>query len=98
VVAVSWLEVDTTTSTAAAPPIVTVAPATKFEPLIVTLTPPMVVPLFGEMPLTLTEDGLVEELPHADTKSATAQTTADLRKGSCGEMAMSNYATPRTTR
>jgi len=68
---------------AAVPPIATVTPAAKFEPLIVTFVPPTDVPLFGEMLVTLMADGLVEELPHADTTSATAHITTGLRKGSC---------------
>ena len=43
----------TTTLVAAAPPNVTVAPATKFVPVIVTLVPPTVEPEFGEIALTV---------------------------------------------
>ena len=42
----------TTTPVAAAPPIVTVAPAAKFPPVIVTAVPPDVDPLFGDTLVT----------------------------------------------
>src|SRR6202163_4767953 len=41
----------TTTFVAAVPPNVTVAPAAKFVPVIVTAVPPAVDPLFGDTPL-----------------------------------------------
>jgi hypothetical protein len=41
------------TLVAAVPPIVTVAPAAKFVPAIVTAVPPAVVPLFGDTPATV---------------------------------------------
>jgi hypothetical protein len=44
---------STTTVVAAVPPIVTVAPVTKFVPVMVTGVPPAVDPLFGEMPVTV---------------------------------------------
>jgi hypothetical protein len=44
---------DTTTSVAAVPPNVTVAPVAKFVPVIVTAVPPAVVPLFGNTPVTV---------------------------------------------
>jgi hypothetical protein len=43
----------TVTLVAAVPPIVTVAPASKFVPVIVTAVPPLVVPEFGEIALTV---------------------------------------------
>jgi len=43
----------TTTLVAAVPPIVTVAPAPKSVPVIVTAVPPFVVPEFGEIALTV---------------------------------------------
>jgi hypothetical protein len=53
VVAVIVVLLTTTTLDAAAPPIVTVAPAAKFVPVIVTPVPPAVVPLFGEILVTV---------------------------------------------
>ena len=47
VVAVICVPLTTTTLVAAALPNVTVAPVTKFAPVIVTAVPPAVVPLFG---------------------------------------------------
>jgi hypothetical protein len=51
-----------TTLVAAAPPNVTVAPAAKFAPVIVTAVPPAVDPLFGDTLLTVggvvTPDGV----------------------------------------
>jgi hypothetical protein len=47
VVAVIVVLFVTTTFVAAVPPNVTVAPAAKFVPVIVTAVPPAVVPLFG---------------------------------------------------
>jgi hypothetical protein len=41
------------TFVAAVPPNVTVAPAAKFAPVIVTAVPPAVVPLFGDTLLTV---------------------------------------------
>jgi hypothetical protein len=52
VVAVIVVLFTTTTFVAAAAPNVTVAPAAKFVPVIVTAVPPAVVPLFGETLLT----------------------------------------------
>ena len=49
----------------------------------VIFVPPTVVPLFGEIPVTVTEEGLVEEPPHADTNSAAAGINASLLKGWC---------------
>jgi hypothetical protein len=43
----------TTTPVAAVPPNVTVAPAAKFVPVIVTAVPPPVDPLFGDTLLTV---------------------------------------------
>ena len=48
VVAVICVALTTTTLVAAALPNVTVAPAAKFAPVIVTAVPPAVEPLFGE--------------------------------------------------
>ena len=53
VVAVIVVLFTTTTLVAAVPPIVTVAPAAKFVPVIVTDVPPLVEPLFGVMLVTL---------------------------------------------
>ena len=47
VVHVIDVKLTTTTDVHATPPIVTVAPAKKPEPMIVTLTPPVVAPLAG---------------------------------------------------
>jgi hypothetical protein len=52
-VAVIVVLLVTTTFVAAAAPNVTVAPAAKFVPLIVTAVPPAVVPLFGLTPVTV---------------------------------------------
>jgi ornithine cyclodeaminase/alanine dehydrogenase-like protein (mu-crystallin family) len=51
----------TVTPVAATPPKLTVAPLTKFVPLIVTDVPPAVVPLFGERLLTVGAGLLVVE-------------------------------------
>src|SRR5439155_924687 len=59
VVAVICVPLTTTTLVAAVPPNVTVAPETKFVPVIVTLVPPPTGPLFGTTLLTL---GAGEEL------------------------------------
>ena len=53
VVAVMVVLFTTTTLVAAVPPNVTVAPAAKFVPVIVTAVPPDVDPLFGETLLTV---------------------------------------------
>jgi hypothetical protein len=53
VVAVIWVPLTTTTFVAAALPNVTVAPATKFDPVIVTAVPPAVDPVFGNTVLTV---------------------------------------------
>src|SRR4029077_17837065 len=53
VVAVICVPLTTTTFVAAVPPNVTVAPAAKFVPVIVTAVPPAVDPLFGETLLTV---------------------------------------------
>ena len=53
VLAVMVVLFTTTTLVAAAPPNVTVAPAAKFVPAIVTAVPPDVDPLFGETLLTV---------------------------------------------
>ena len=55
VVAVMLVLLATITFVAAVPPNVTVAPATKFVPLIVTAVPPAVEPLLGETLLTVGE-------------------------------------------
>jgi hypothetical protein len=53
VVAVILVLLTTTTLVAAVPPNVTVAPAAKFVPVIVTAVPPAVEPVFGETLLTV---------------------------------------------
>jgi hypothetical protein len=53
VVAVIVVLFVTDTFAAAAPPNVTVAPAAKFVPVIVTAVPPAVDPLFGETVVTV---------------------------------------------
>jgi hypothetical protein len=53
VVAVIVVLFDTATFVAAVPPNVTVAPATKFVPVMVTAVPPNVEPLLGLAPLTV---------------------------------------------
>src|SRR5204863_527820 len=53
VVAVICVPLTTTTLVAAAAPNVTVAPAAKFDPVIVTAVPPAVDPLFGATLLTV---------------------------------------------
>jgi hypothetical protein len=53
VVAVIWVPLTTTTFVAALPPNVTVAPAAKFVPVIVTDVPPAIVPLLGETLVTV---------------------------------------------
>ena len=53
VVAVICVPLTTTTLVAAAAPNVTVAPAAKFVPVIVTAVPPTVGPLFGDTLLTV---------------------------------------------
>ena len=53
VVAVIDVLLTTTTFVAAVPPNVTVAPAAKFVPVIVTDVPPAVEPLFGDTLLTV---------------------------------------------
>ena len=53
VVAVIVVLFTTTTFVAAVPPNVTVAPAAKFVPVIVTAVPPAVGPLFGDTLLTV---------------------------------------------
>ena len=52
VVAVICVPLTATTFVAAADPNVTVAPDAKFVPMIVTLVPPAVVPVFGKTLLT----------------------------------------------
>ena len=52
VVAVICVPLTTTTLLAAAPPNVTVVPAAKFVPVIVTAVPPAAGPLFGDTLLT----------------------------------------------
>src|SRR5438105_2114087 len=67
----------TITDVAAMPPIATDAPDAKFDPVMVTGTPPTVDAAFGVM-LAIrgaVEDGAVEELPHADAATAAATTT-----------------------
>lgn len=58
VVAVRVVLLPNETFVAAVVPNVTVAPETKFVPVIVTLAPPAVVPVFGDTPVTV---GAVEE-------------------------------------
>jgi hypothetical protein len=53
VVAVMLVLLTTTTLVAAFPPIVTVAPAAKFVPAIVTAVPPTVGPVFGATLVTV---------------------------------------------
>src|SRR5205823_11966521 len=53
VVAVICVALTTTTFVAAVPPKVTVAPAAKFVPVIVTPVPPAAGPVFGLTPLTV---------------------------------------------
>jgi hypothetical protein len=53
VVAVMVVAFTTTTLVAAVPPKLTVAPAAKFVPVIVTEVPPDVDPLFGDTVLTV---------------------------------------------
>ena len=53
VVAVMLVLLTTTTFVAAVPPNVTVAPATKLVPVIVTAVPPAVEPPFGDTLLTV---------------------------------------------
>jgi hypothetical protein len=53
VVAVICVPLTTTTLLAAALPNVTVAPAAKFVPVIVTAVPPAVVPLLGDTLVTV---------------------------------------------
>ena len=53
VVAVIRVALTTTTFVAAVPPKVTVAPAAKFVPVIVTPVPPAAGPVFGLTPLTV---------------------------------------------
>jgi hypothetical protein len=52
VIAVMVVPFTTTTLVAAVPPNVTVAPAAKFVPVIVTAVPPATGPLFGDTLLT----------------------------------------------
>jgi hypothetical protein len=52
-VAVICVALTTTTLVAAVPPNVTVAPAAKFVPVIVTAVPPAVGPVFGDMLVTV---------------------------------------------
>src|SRR5712692_10179643 len=47
VVAVIWVALTTTTFVAAVPPNITVAPITKFVPVMVTAVPPAAAPLLG---------------------------------------------------
>ena len=61
VVAVICVPLTTTTFVAAAPPNVTVAPAAKFVPVIVTAVPPAAGPLFGDTPLTVGIATMVHE-------------------------------------
>jgi hypothetical protein len=49
VIAVMLVALTTTTLVAAVPPKVTVAPAAKFAPVIVTPVPPTIVPVLGDM-------------------------------------------------
>ena len=53
VVAVMVVLLTTAILVAAVPPNVTVAPAAKFVPVIVTAVPPVVEPAFGDTPLTV---------------------------------------------
>ena len=76
VVAVIVVGLATATSVAAAPPIVTLAPATKLAPLIVSGVPPALDPAFGLTPVMrgAVEEGAVSDPPHAD---ASARQTED---------------------
>ena len=56
VMQVRVVALDTTTLVAAAPPMVTMGVPLKFVPVIVTLVPPAVLPLVGEMLVTLGGD------------------------------------------
>ena len=60
VVAVIVVLFTTTTFVAAMPPNVTVAPAAKFVPVIVTAVPPAVGPLFGDTLVTVGGDHVGE--------------------------------------
>ena len=53
VVAVIWVALTTTTLVAAAVPNVTVAPAAKLVPVMVTAVPPAVEPVFGDTVVTV---------------------------------------------
>jgi hypothetical protein len=53
VAAVIWVPLTTTTLVAAVAPNLTVAPAAKFVPVIVTAVPPAAGPVFGDTALTV---------------------------------------------
>ncbi|MNQ66367.1 hypothetical protein D3C85_808580 [compost metagenome] len=53
VVAVIWVALSTVTPDADAPPKVTAVAPVKFVPVMVTLVPPPVGPLFGEIDVTV---------------------------------------------
>ena len=53
VVAVIVVELVTLTPVAALPPMVTVAPLTKFVPVMVTLVPPAIGPELGDIAVTV---------------------------------------------
>jgi hypothetical protein len=63
VVAVMLDELVTLTPVAETPPIVTVAPARKLDPPMVTSVPPAVGPEESEMPVTLGAEETVQEFP-----------------------------------
>jgi len=79
VVAVMLVLLTTTTFVAAAPPNVTVAPAAKFVPVIVTDVPPAVDPVFGLTLLTVGATTYVYplvRLPLCDPRLVTVTVTA----------------------
>lgn len=63
--AVTVVELVTLTLLANVPPKLSVAPATKFEPVTVTVTPPAVLPVFGEIDVMAGGDGDGSEPPDA---------------------------------
>ena len=71
-VAVIVAGLATATSVAAPPPIVTLAPAAKLAPLIVTSVPPALDPAFGLTPVMrgAVDDGPVVEPPHAAPRAS----------------------------
>jgi hypothetical protein len=72
------------TCVAGTPPSVTVAPAAKFDPVMVTGVPPTVVPLAGLIAVTrgAVEEGPVDPpSPHAAATNKTETSTRPTRKG-----------------